>query len=394
MTRSVYIIGSKGIPAKYGGFETFVEKLTEFQKSEDIHYFVACMKSNSDKSQIKEDIFEYNGATCFNIEVPNVGPAKAILYDILALRKAIKISKKNRDENPIFYILACRIGPLINYFKKTIDNINGQLFVNPDGHEWLRKKWSKPVRMYWKLSEKMMVKKSDLMICDSKNIEKYILKEYQKYNPTTIYIAYGTDLTFSTLNRDDSLVRNWYFENNVLEEEYYLVVGRFVPENNYETMIKEFMLSKTKKSFILISNVENNKFFDELKHKTNFHRDERVKFVGTVYNQQLLKYIRENAYAYFHGHEVGGTNPSLLESLASTKLNLLLNVGFNKEVAGEGALYWEKNNLNELINLIESKDFSNRDEIHLKAYQRVNDKFTWDIIVKQYENLLGGHNGH
>ncbi|OTO04912.1 hypothetical protein A5883_001902 [Enterococcus sp. 5B3_DIV0040] len=154
------------------------------------------------------------------------------------------------------------------------------------------------------------------------------------------------------------------------------------------------MLSKTKKSFILISNVENNKFFDELKHKTNFHRDERVKFVGTVYNQQLLKYIRENAYAYFHGHEVGGTNPSLLESLASTKLNLLLNVGFNREVAGEGALYWEKNNLNELINLIESKDFSNRDEIHLKAYQRVNDKFTWDIIVKQYENLLGGHNGH
>ena len=95
---------------------------------------------------------------------------------------------------------------------------------------------------------------------------------------------------------------------------YYLVVGRFVPENNYETMIREFMKSSSKKDFAIITNV-NERFLDELEQKLHFRDDSRIKFVGTVYNQELLMKIRENAYGYFHGHEVGGTNPSLLEAL-------------------------------------------------------------------------------
>ncbi|OUZ23678.1 hypothetical protein A5867_001363 [Enterococcus sp. 6D12_DIV0197] len=104
-------------------------------------------------------------------------------------------------------------------------------------------------------------------------------------------------------------------------------------------MIKEFMKSDSKKDFVLVTNVEENKFFEKLKSKTDFEKDGRIKFVGTVYDQELLKYIRENAFAYFHGHEVGGTNPSLLEALVSTKLNLLLNVSFNREVGKDGAIY-------------------------------------------------------
>ena len=96
------------------------------------------------------------------------------------------------------------------------------------------------------------------------------------------------------------------------------------------------------RNFVLITNVEENKFYDKLRQETGFDKDPRVKFVGTVYDQELLKYIRENAFAYFHGHEVGGTNPSLLEALESTKLNLLLDVGFNREVGEDGALYWKK----------------------------------------------------
>ena len=192
MTKNVYIIGSKGIPAKYGGFETFVEKLTEKQANFDIQYHIACMEENSKKSDIMEENFEYNRAKCFNIEVPNIGPAKAIVYDILALKKAIEISKENNDINPVFYVLACRIGPFIWKFKKQIEKMNGVLYVNPDGHEWLRKKWSLPIRKYWKYSEKLMVKHTDILICDSKNIQMYIEKEYKKFNPKTTYIAYGT----------------------------------------------------------------------------------------------------------------------------------------------------------------------------------------------------------
>ena len=303
MTQSIYIVGSKGIPAKYGGFETFVEKLTEFQQDKNIQYYVACMRENSAKSGITADTFEHNGAICYNIDVPNIGPARAIAYDIAALNKAIEIAKENKDQAPIFYVLACRIGPFISRIKKKIKAIGGTLMVNPDGHEWKRAKWNAAIRQYWKVSERLMVKHADLLICDSINIEKYIKEDYKKYNPKTTFIAYGADIEKSKLSDDDETLLKWYKEKGVKAKAYYLVVGRFVPENNYETMITEFMKSNTTKDFVLITNVEQNKFYEQLRENTGFDKDSRIKFVGTVYDQELLKKIRENAYGYFHGHD-------------------------------------------------------------------------------------------
>lgn len=386
MKQSVYIIGSKGIPAKYGGFETFVEKLTEYQKDSNIQYYVACMRENSAKSGITDDQFEHNGAICFNIDVPNIGPA----HDIAAVNKAIELAKKNKDEAPIFYILACRIGPFISGLKKKIRAIGGRLLVNPDGHEWLRAKWSLPVRKYWKISEQLMVKHADLLVCDSKNIEKYIREDYKQYQTKTTYIAYGTDTTPSILKAEDAKVRDWYQEKEVSENGYYLVVGRFVPENNYEAMIREFTKSKSKKDFVLITNVEQNKFYDQLLQDTGFDKDPRVKFVGTVYDQELLKYIREHAFAYFHGHEVGGTNPSLLEALASTKLNLLLDVGFNREVGEDGAIYWKKDELARVIEEVEGFNQEAIANLDSKSSQRILSAFTWEKIVSDYEEVFKG----
>ena len=346
MKKTVYIVGSKGIPAKYGGFETFVEKLTAFQQDKDIQYYVACMRENSAKSGITEDVFEHNGAICYNVDVPNIGPARAIAYDIAAINRAIEIAKENKDEAPIFYILACRIGPFIHGIKKKIQAIGGTLLVNPDGHEWLRAKWSAPVRRYWKISEGLMVKHADLLVCDSKNIEKYVQEDYKQYQPKTTYIAYGTDTTRSTLNSSDEKVRAWFKEKNVSENEYYLVVGRFVPENNYEAMIRGFLASNSKKDFVLIT------------------------------------------FAYFHGHEVGGTNPSLLEALESTKLNLLLDVGFNREVGEQSAIYWKKDELSQVIEEVEQFDEKMIDELDRQSNQRIADAFTWGKIVTDYENLF------
>lgn len=388
--KSVYIIGSKGIPAKYGGFETFVEKLTENQKNKNVKYYVACMRENSAKSNITDDIFEHNGATCFNIDVPNIGPARAIAYDIAALNRSIEIAKENSDVNPIFYVLACRIGPFINHFKRQIHALGGQLFVNPDGHEWMRQKWSAPVRRYWKVSESLMVKHADLLVCDSKNIEKYIQDDYKKYSPKTTYIAYGTELEKSSLSSKDRVVREWFSEKGVSENNYYLVVGRFVPENNYEAMIRGFMASNSDKDFVLVTNVEENKFYDKLRQETGFDKDPRVKFVGTVYDQELLKYIRENAFAYFHGHEVGGTNPSLLEALESTKLNLLLDVGFNREVGEDGALYWKKDQLASVIDQAEQLDDQSIEDLNQKSSKRISEAFTWEKIVTDYEKVFKG----
>lgn len=381
--KHVFIIGSKGIPAKYGGFETFVEKLTQGQKSKEIKYHVSCLAEDN-----KE--FEYCGARCFNIKVPKIGAAKAVYYDILALKESIKYIKEKNIDKPIIYILACRIGPFIGQYRNQLNKLGGTLIVNPDGHEWKRAKWNKAIRQYWKISEKYMVKHSSLLVCDSKEIEKYIKEDYKKFNPKTTYIAYGADTKKSKLLDNDSGLLKWYKEKGIKDKEYYLVVGRFVPENNYETIIIEFMKSKTTKDLVLITNVEENRFYEELRVRTNFDKDKRIKFVGTVYDQELLKKIRENAYGYFHGHEVGGTNPSLLEALATTRLNILLNVEFNKEVGMSGAIYFNKKtgDLANLINKVELYDevtIANYGEI---AKSRIEEGYTWEYIIDEYEKLF------
>lgn len=378
--QNVFIVGAKNL-GNYGGYETFVDKLTEYHKeNKEIKYHVAI----KDKEY---GGFEKNNARCFKIKVPNIGPAQAIYYDVKALSECCKYIKEHNIYNPIVYILACRIGPFAKHFRKKIHKLGGRLYINPDGHEWMRAKWSAPVRKYWKISEKMMVKQADLLICDSKNIEKYIKETYSQYNPETTFIAYGADIKKSILADDDKKVTDWFKEKEVKPKEYYLVVGRFVPENNYETMIREFMKSGTTKDFVIITNVEHNKFYEELKVSTGFEQDKRIKFVGTVYDQELLKKIREQAYAYFHGHEVGGTNPSLLEALASTDLNLLLDVGFNREVAEDGALYWNKGDGN-LAGLIEKADSLTDefiDKYSIKAKSRIENLYSWNYISEKYK---------
>ena len=379
----VFIIGSKGIPGAYGGYETFVDKLTEYHENHSaLKYHVACKGKEAGE-------FVYHNARCFQIKVPNIGPAQAIYYDIAALKHCCKYIQENKIPHPVVYILACRIGPFMKRFVRKIHKLGGVVYVNPDGHEWLRAKWPAPVRQYWKISERLMTKHADLMVCDSKNIESYIRQTYEGFHPATTYISYGAESRSSHLADDDEKLLNWYKEQNLTAKNYYLVVGRFVPENNYETMIREFMASKTEKTFALITNVSD-KFLNELEEKTGFREDPRIRFVGTVYDQELLMKIRENAYGYFHGHEVGGTNPSLLEALSCTDLNLLLGVGFNREVAEDAALYWNKDSGN-LAALIEKADRMTPEEISElggKAKKRIADAYSWQFIASQYETLF------
>ena len=383
----------------YGGYETFVYKLTEYHQNKDnIKYHVAC-KANGDGcmdeskfegvTKINDHEFELHNAHCFKIDVPQIGPAQAIYYDVAALKACCEHIKKNRIPHPIVYIMACRIGPFARHFYHEIHKLGGTVYLNPDGHEWMRTKWSAPVRKYWKESEHLMVKYADLVICDSKNIEKYIKEEYAKYNPETTFIAYGSETASSNLKNNDPKYVDWLKKHNLRDGEFYISVGRFVPENNFETMIREFMKSKSTKDFAIIT-TSNDKFLKELDERLHFSSDKRIKFVGTVYDQKLLKKIRENAYAYFHGHSVGGTNPSLLEALGSTKVNLLYDVGFNREVAEDGALYWTKEEGN-LTALIDKADTLNIDQINQlgeKAKNRIRQEYKWEYICEKYEKIF------
>lgn len=386
MKKHVFIVGSKGIPANYGGYETFVEYLTKNQKNHDIQYHVACKVTEKDEDKR----FVHNGADCFNVYVPNIGSAQAIYYDLASLNSAINYVKENAIDSPVFYILACRIGPFMNNIVQRVHKLGGVVYVNPDGHEWMRAKWSKPVREYWRYSERLMVKHADLLVCDSINIEKYIQLTYAKYHPKTTYIAYGAEVKRSELADDNVKLLNWFRKFDIKPFEYYLIVGRFVPENNYETMIREFMASNSSKSLVIITNVEHNKFYEQLRMKTNFDVDRRIKFVGTVYDAELLKKIREKAFCYLHGHSVGGTNPSLLEALSSTQLNLLFDVGFNREVAHDGALYWtcSVGNLSSLIDYSDALDRTSIKNYDISSRNQVVERFSWEQIIDLYEELF------
>lgn len=399
----VFLVGAKSLGA-YGGYETFVNKLTEYhQNNSEIKYHVAC-KANGDGCMdpyktkgatiISDNEFTYHNAHCFMINVPEkLGSAQAIYYDIAALKECCKIIRRKKIKHPIVYIMACRIGPFMRHFYNQIHKLGGVMYLNPDGHEFLRAKWSAPIKKYWKLSEKLMVKYSDLVICDSVTIEKYIHESYdgkgiKGADPETTFIAYGAETRKSTLSDDSPQLMEWYQEKGLSAKNYYLVVGRFVPENNYETMIREFIKSRTKRDFAIITNV-NDRFLDELENKLHFRQDPRIKFVGTVYDQELLMKIRENAYGYLHGHEVGGTNPSLLEALGSTDLNLLLDVGFNREVAEDAALYWTKaeGNLAELIEKADMLDDEEMTQLGKRAKERIKIAYGWQLIKDKYKKV-------
>ena len=377
----VFIIGSRGLPAQYGGFETFVDQLVSHQVSPDIQYHVACL-SNDQAYQH----FDYQGVDCFTINPLKLGPARVIAYDMMAINYALKLIKKQGIEQPIFYVLGNTIGAFVAPFARKIHKLGGQFYINPDGLEWKRAKWAKPIQAYLKYSEKIMTRHADLVISDNPGIESYI-KEAYPWSQTT-YIAYGTDLSPTSLTSQDWKVRELYQKWQTQEKNYYLILGRFVPENNYETAIREFMASSSKRDLVIICNNEGNPYFEELRTWTGFDQDPRVKFVGTVYDQDLLKYIRKEAFAYIHGHEVGGTNPGLLEALAQTDLNLVLGVSFNHTVAKDTAHYWTKEtgNLAHLINHVDSlEDVS---EWGQRAKANMKQNFTWEKIVGEYEELF------
>jgi len=385
MKKNIVIIGSRGYKYNYGGWETFVTNLVKNTKDKEYQFYIPNLVHEKNLDKTMENI---DGVTSFNLYVSPQGFVTMFSFTIKSMNYMLKYIKENHLENTVILMLGCKVGPLLPMWKRKLKKLNVKLIINPDGLEWKREKWAWWIKQCFKISERYSIKYADFCVCDSKAILKYVEEKYENYQTPSSFIAYGA--YESKTMKQTELVKKLWKEENIKDNNYYLIVGRFIPENNYETMIKEFMKSKTKRDLVIVCNLEKNKFYQYLEEETHFHNDSRIKFIGSVYDKDSLIYIRQNAYAYFHGHSAGGTNPSLLEALSNTKLNVLYDVSYNKEVGKDSSFYFTKKDgsLKNVIDELEKLKTKDINHYGILAKKRIREDYTWDIVVEKYQSVF------
>lgn len=384
MKKNIIIIGARGYEKEYGGWETFVTNLINNYNDKNTTFYVPELNHNKKNSGTEIR----NGVICPQIYTPRQGFVTMFTFTFKAVLYFKKFIKKEKLENVVMYVVGCKVGPLFTLIHKKLTKMGVKIVINPDGLEWKRDKWAWWIKQCFKISERTMIKASDYVVCDSKNIEKYVQEKYKKYDTPTTFIAYGSYI--NDVKDIDKKTKVYMEKHGIKLHEYYLIVGRFVPENNYELIINEFMKTDTKKDLVIVCNVEENKFYKKLLKTTEFNKDKRIKFVGSVYDQDVLRRLRKNASAYIHGHSAGGTNPSLLEALSITDVNILYNACYNEEVGEDSCLYFsnEENSLVNVIDKVEKFKSKDRNYYGEKARKRIEDEYTWDIVVKKYKKFF------
>ena len=373
----IFIVGARGYKAKYGGWETFVSKLVDNYHDNNTIFHISGLGDNDTHDvKINDNIY------IDNFYIKQNGGIKMFICTIKAFNYYLKYIKDNKLDNCYIYVLGLKLGPLLYLKKHTIKKLGIKVLVNPDGLEHKRSKWNYLIKKCFLLSEWSMLNNCDLIICDAIGIKKYIDNKYPKLTNITKYIAYGTDkIDLSNVNEPEILK-----EYNLHKDKYILMVGRFVPENNYELVIKEYMKSDIKLPLIIVSNLSSSNYYNELTTKLDCLKDKRIIFINGIYDEIKLSVVRKNAYAYIHGHSVGGTNPSLLEALSLTKLNILYDVCFNKDIGKKSCIYFdEKKSLSKILNNITKYD---RKKMGKECQKIIKNNFTWDIIVDKYKKIF------
>lgn len=382
MKKNIFIVGSRGYHAKYGGWETFVSKLVDHYQDDDTTFYVGELSDDPDRDLIMERVND--NLYLSPIYIRTKKSIKMFFYAMKSYKYALDYIRLNKIENSYIYVLGLKLGPLLSFYKRLRKKYNIRVFVNPDGLEHKRCKWNKIVQWCFLLSEWSMVRNCDLVVCDGLGIEEYMLNRYKSLKNKTTYIAYGAEeIDFTNIDENSILE-----EYNLIRDDYCLMVGRLVPENNYELVINNFMRSSIDKKLVIITNISGSNYYNELINKTNCLSDKRICFIDGIYDQEKLAVIRKNAYLYIHGHSVGGTNPSLIEAISLTDLNVLYDVCFNHDIGGDNCLYFkEEGDLTRLLSNTKRLDNSKK-KLGIKAKKLFKDNFTWDKIVGKYKNIF------
>ncbi len=357
----VAIIGTVGVPANYGGFETLVDQLVRHNQSEDLQYAVYCSKKSYDEKR-----WVYHGAKTEYVGL-NANGIQSIPYDILSLVKAARKS----DVILILGVSGCAFLPIFRLFSKK------KLIINIDGLEHRRDKWNKWIRKFLKFSEKQAVKYADVIVTDNQGITDYVSEEYGK--PSQL-IAYGGDHVLTHIDNafETATLKDYKLDKNG----YALGICRIEPENNVHIILEAF--EKAKKKLVFIGNWDKSEYGINLKNK--YKDSEYVKITPAVYNLDVLNVIRSNCSIYLHGHSAGGTNPSLVEAMFFKKPIFAFDCIYNRESTENKAKYFKDEV--ELIQLI-STDAGNLSRIAEDMEEIAERRYRWSHVATQYENLFG-----
>lgn len=353
--KKVAIIGTQGVPAKYGGFETLVENIIGDNCSKDIQYTVFCSSKD-----IPGKAKEYDGARLKYVPLHANG-AHSIPYDIISMTRCIC----GYDAVLVLGVSGCMFMPIFKLLCRK------KVIVNIDGLEHRRAKWKGWVRRYLKASEGMAVRFADTIIADNKGIQDYVKEQYHK---EATLITYGGDHALVQLEpeREKEILDKYGLTSN----DYAMSVCRIEPENNCHMTLEAY--ANSKQQLIFVGNWQRNGYSIKLKEEYSGYNN--IKLLDSIYDIDELYALRKNARCYIHGHSAGGTNPSLVEAMHFGRPLLAFDVVYNRETTqGKAHYYQDTKQLQELIDNLPDNG---------KALQEIaKECYTWKRIAKEYEAL-------
>lgn len=360
--QSIAILGTKGIPNAYGGFEQFAEYLSVYLKKNNFDVTVY-------NPNYRKKLESYKGVKIIQKWCPEnlIGSSAHFIYDFLCLKDAI-----NKNFDLILELGYHSLAPSLLLLNKK----NSKILINMDGLEWKRSKWGYLTKKFIKFAEKIAVLNSQYLVSDNYGIKDYIFKKYKK---KSYMIPYGAEIDLSF---EEKIIGDF----NLQKEDYHLIIARIEPENNIEMILDGFLESNLRKDEFLIIGSHKNKYGKYLRKK--YRKHENISFLGGLYDFNKLNALRKFAKIYFHGHSVGGTNPSLIEAMAARAFIFAHSNIFNKNVLEKNALYFNKSG--DVKNLL--NDYSNivlrKDKFIQKNLNLVSRNYTWEIICSDYKELI------
>ena len=354
MQIKIAIIGTAGIPALYGGFETLAENLVK-NRLENIEYTVFC----SEKLYPKRER-NYFGSRLWYIGL-NPNGIGSIIYDLVCMLLSLR-----SDVMLILGVSGSIFLPLICLL------YNGKIITNIDGIEWRRNKWNRIAKLILRVSERLSVRFSSEVICDNQGIIEYVFKTYKK---KAVLIEYGADHTSGGREK----IENTTF----CDEQYAITVCRIEPENNIHCILDAFV-RQNKISLVIVGNWKSNNYGRSLLKKYGVYTS--VHLLDPIYDVDRINFLRSSAFLYVHGHSAGGTNPSLVEAMFLGLPVLAFDCVFNRFTTENQCLYWSS--VDELYAHIDCYDNSKLSTIGINMKQIAERRYMWKTIVSKYEALF------